>query len=94
MFEFAKNVSFNIASEASYLYILSENAKNCQFGEFFWKPEALGQTVLPDRSILKGQKLVENVKVKWDIFGDFQTIWDTYQVCKLIMSSFFFLKQE
>ena len=31
----------------------------------FGKPEALGQTVLPDRSILKGQKLVkmmENAK--------------------------------
>ena len=25
----------------------------------FWKPEACGQTVLPDRSLLKGQKLVE-----------------------------------
>ena len=26
----------------------------------FWKPEACGQTVLPDRSVLIGQKLVEN----------------------------------
>ena len=25
----------------------------------FWKPEACGQTVLPDRSLLKGQKMVE-----------------------------------
>ena len=31
------------------------------FGEFL-KPEACGQTVLPDRSILIGQKLVENAK--------------------------------
>ena len=30
----------------------------------FWKPEACGQTVLPDRSDLIGQKLVENAKVK------------------------------
>ena len=29
----------------------------------FWKPEACGQTVLPDRSILKGQNLVENAKI-------------------------------
>ena len=34
-----ENVSFNIASEASYVYILSKqkfikNAKNSQFGEF------------------------------------------------------------
>ena len=29
----------------------------------FWKPEACGQTVLPDRSVLIGQKLVENAKI-------------------------------
>ena len=43
-----------------------------------FKPEACGQTVLPDRSILIGQKLVENAKIeklKCDIFGDFQTLW-------------------
>ena len=30
----------------------------------FWKPEACGQTVLPDRSILIGQKLVKNAKIQ------------------------------
>ena len=30
----------------------------------FWKLEAWGQTVLPAKSLLKGQKLVENVKIK------------------------------
>ena len=43
----------------------------------FWKPEACGQTVLPDRSVLIGQKLVENAKLekfKCDILGDFQTL--------------------
>ena len=30
----------------------------------FCKSEACGQTVLPDRSILIGQKLVENAKIK------------------------------
>ena len=42
----------------------------------FRKPEACGQTVLPDRSVLKGQKLVENAKMpkfKYDIMSDFQT---------------------
>ena len=40
----------------------------------FWKPEACGQTVLPDRSLLIGQKLVEMLKFKnrnatfWVIF--------------------------
>ena len=44
----------------------------------FWKHEAYGQTVLPDRSILLAQKWVENVKIekfKCDILGDFQTLW-------------------
>ena len=43
----------------------------------FWKPEACGQTELPDRSVLIGQKLVENAKIekfKCDILGDFQTL--------------------
>ena len=33
------------------------------FDEFL-KPEACGQTVLPDSSILIGQKLVENAKIQ------------------------------
>ena len=41
-----EKVSFDIASEASYIYILS------------------GQTVLPDRSISIGQKIVENAKIQ------------------------------
>ena len=35
--------------------------KMVHFNEF-WKTEAVGQTVLPDMSLLKGQKLVENAK--------------------------------
>ena len=46
-----EKVSFNIASEASYVYILI------------------------------GQKLIKNAKNgqigRWDIFGDFQTLWVT-----------------
>ena len=44
----------------------------------FWKGEACGQTVLPDRSILIWQKLAKNAKIekfKWDILVDFQTMW-------------------
>ena len=44
----------------------------------FWKPVACGQTVLPDRTILIRQKLVENAiiqRLKCDFFGDFQTLW-------------------
>ena len=78
-----EKVSFNIASKASYVYILSgqkllKNAKNGAFWWVFWKLEACGQTVLPDRSVLIGQKLVENAKIqnlKCDILSNFQTMW-------------------
>ena len=80
--QITEKVSFNIASVASYVYILSgqkliKNAKNGPFCASFWKTDACGQTVLPDRSILIGQKLVENAKIqkfKCDILGDFQTM--------------------
>ena len=57
-----EKVSFNIASEASYVYILSRQKliKKGLIFAIFWKPEVCGQTVLPDRSLLIGQKLVEN----------------------------------
>ena len=38
----------------------------------FDKPEACGQTVLPDRSFLIGQKLMEVEKFQCDILSDFQ----------------------
>ena len=58
-----------MASEASYVYILSgqksiKNGQFWRFWRFFRKPEACGQTVLSDRSLLKGQKLVENAKLQ------------------------------
>ena len=64
-----EKVLFNIASEASYVYILSgqkliKNAKKWSILASFWKPEACGQTVLPDRSVLLRQKLVENAKIQ------------------------------
>ena len=43
-----EKVSFNIASEAQYVY---------KFGEYLKKNEACGHTVLPDRSVLVGQKI-------------------------------------
>ena len=80
-----KKVSFDIASEASYVYILSgqkltKNAKNDP--AIFLKPEVYGQTVLPDRSILIGQKLVENAKIeksRCDIF----TVVENYSKCHI-----------
>ena len=38
--------------------------KSGPFWRVFDKPEACGQTVLPDRSILIGQKSVENAKIQ------------------------------
>ena len=69
-------------SAANYIYILSEQKfikmpKVLNLASF-WKLEANGQTVLPDRSILIGQKLVENAKIqkfKCDILSNFQTMW-------------------
>ena len=76
-----KKVLFNIASEASSVYILSgqkliKMSKRSILASF-WKPEACGQTVLPDRSVLIGQKLMENAKIekfKCDILSNFQTM--------------------
>ena len=50
-------------SEASYVYILSGQnfIKKSNLAKF-WKPKACGQSVLPDKSVLIGQKLMENVK--------------------------------
>ena len=74
-----EKVSFNIVSEASYVYILSgqkliKNAQNVPF----WKPEACRQTELPDMSVLIWQTLVENAKIekfKCDIWNNFQTMY-------------------
>ena len=83
-----EKVSFNIVSEASYVYILSGQRfiKKCQkWSNFasFWKPKPCGQTLLPDRSVLIGQKLVENAKIniiKCDILGDFQTLCSGFNI--------------
>ena len=63
-----EKVSFNIASEATYVYILSgqkfiEKRQKWFNLAIFGKPKACCQTELPDRSVLIGQKLVENAKL-------------------------------
>ena len=78
-----KKSHFNVASEARNVYIFSgqkfiKSAKNGQIWRFFWKPETCGQVVLPDRSLLIAQKLVENakfLKLKCNILRNFQTMW-------------------
>ena len=74
-----EKVSFNIASEASYVYILSEQKliKNATNGQIWQVFENLKLAV--KQCYQTGQKLVENAKIqkfKCDILGDFQTMWD------------------
>ena len=84
VFENHNKVSFNIASEASYVYILSgqkliKNTQNGPFWRVFEKPEACGQTVLPDRSLLIGQKMVENAKMSKI---ENATFWVVFKQCE------------
>ena len=75
-----EKVPFNIASEASYFYILTgqkliKKAKNGPFWRVFDN-----QTVLPDRSILLRQEFVENVKIKnWNA-----TFWVIFEHCNIV----------
>ena len=60
--------------------------KNGPFWRVFWKPKACGQTVLPDRSVLIGQKLVGKCQnSKWDILSNFQTMWPPTLLCLLCL---------
>ena len=63
MFKNQWNISFNIATEASYVYKLIKKAKN-------------EKLKISDKSILRGQKLVKNakIKIKRDILVNFQTL--------------------
>ena len=54
-------ITEKLSFDATYVYILSgqkliKMQKMVHFGNFFWKPEAYSLTVLPDRSLLIGQK--------------------------------------
>ena len=53
----------------------------------FWKSEACGQTVLPDRSILIWQKLVENDKIQMQLFKQFSNNVNVVKT-KLFFGSF------
>ena len=82
-----EKVSFNIASKASYAYILSGQKfiKKCQKWSnlaSFYKAKACGQTELPDRSVLIGQNWRKMPKFKCDISGDFQTLCSGWKMTK------------
>ena len=61
-----------------------KNDEHCPFWRVFENPKACGQTVLPDRTVLIGQKLVENAKVeslqKMIILGIFNQLLSTKNV--------------
>ena len=64
VFENHKKVSFYIASKAKSTFWVDKSSlkmpKIVNFGEFLKN----GQTVLPDRSLLLGQTLLENAKIQ------------------------------
>ena len=74
-----EKVSFNIASEASYVYILSgqklvQNAKNSPLWRVFENLKLAVKQCYQTGQFFMGQKLAENAKIekfKCDILGDF-----------------------
>ena len=54
----AKRATFTLHTK------VNQNCQKWSILASFWKPEACSQTVLPDRSLLIRQKLVENAKIK------------------------------
>ena len=93
-----EKVSFNIASEASYVYILSgqklsEKSQKWSILASYWKSEACGQPVLPKSSAFIGQKVVENAKIKkfkCDILSNFQTMWHRWNPFIFILFPMFY----
>ena len=79
-----EKVSFNIASEASYLYILSgqliKNARNGQLGEFStnWslRSNSVTRKVTFDRTKIGGQCWNSNAT----ILSNFLTMWDCLEL--------------
>ena len=49
-----------LAKRATFTFWVDKSLSKMVNQANFWKAEACGQTVLPDRSTLIGQKLVEN----------------------------------
>ena len=86
-----EKVSFNIASEASYVYFLSwqkliKIPQLVHFGEFLktWSLRSNSVT----RQVLIGQKLVENAKIqkfKCDILSNFQTMWKRKRLGEILL---------
>ena len=80
--DFAKNTNPSRPSinppvgVAGSVLIYIKMPKMVYFSEF-WKPAVCGQTVLPDRSLLIGQKLGENAKISKNSNATFWVILNT-----------------
>ena len=84
-----KKVAFNIANEASYIYILSGQKfiKNAKISPLvFLKLEACGQTVLPDRSLLIDKNWWKMSKLK----NSNETCWVIFKYCVVPQMMFAF----
>ena len=87
--KFTQKVAFNIASEASYVCILSiKNSlkvpKMVNLGTF-WKTEATWKQCYQTGQFQKGKNWWKGPKLKnwqWDILGDFQPLWRGYSLPK------------
>ena len=74
-----QKVAFNIASEASYVYNLSrqkfiKSAKGVHFIEFL-KTWSLRKNSVSRQVTFNRTKIATIQKFKWDILGDFKTLW-------------------
>ena len=78
-FKIIEKIAFNIASEASKVYILSgqmltKNAQNGPFWRFFENLKLAVNQCYQTGQFVKGQKLAKNGKLKSDNLDDFQTM--------------------
>ena len=93
--KFTQKVAFNIASEASYVCILSiKNSlkvpKMVNLGTF-WKTEATWKQCYQTGQFQKGKNWWKGPKLKnwqWDILGDFQPLWGPNTSTLIIFSLF------
>ena len=73
----SQKVAFNMRSELRLHFEWTKIHQKWSNLTSFWLTEATFQTVLPDKPLLIGQKLIENAKIekfRCDILGDFQTL--------------------
>ena len=78
-----EKVTFNIASEASYIFSGQKLIKNAKIGQ---NPKLKVKKVLPDRSILNDKKFIENDKIEktqmrhFESFSNIVYVWTQFAI--------------